>query len=248
MRYDIQEFFKFTGLYPGNITYEVPQLQQIWVYCRGDKNQLAQMIAPTPFTLQDDIFVLGVGDFSKGTGWADASLVLPIIFDGQPGGNYYFEYEDQHASVASGREVWGYPKVLAHIDWTNRPDGIDIKVYDYDTLIFSLKLDYGDGGNATAWEHLALYPQYQVRAVPEIAGSGFAIMDVITRDPSRDYSPHRTLLARAEIDIGKVDLSNNILGAERLQILEILGAEIRIGDYRSTATNGVPQKVRSLLS
>jgi len=247
MHYDIREFFKFSGLYPGNVTYEVPQLQQIWIYCRGERSQLAQMMAPTPFTLQDDIFVIGVGDFSKGTGWADASIVLPILFDGKAGGNYYFEYEDQHASVASGREVWGYSKALAKIDWINRENGIDVKVHDYEQLVFSFTLDYEDDLDCSNWAHLALYPQYQVRAVPEIAGPSFAILDVVTRDPSLDYTPHRTLLARAKVEMGKVDLTNNILGGEKLKLLEILGAEVRIGDYRSTLAHGVPQRVRSLL-
>jgi len=247
MTYDINSFFKFTGLYPGNNTYEVPGLHQLWVFCRGNKQQLEQMIAPTPFGLQDDIFVLGVGDFSKGTGWSDASLLLPVVFEGRRGANYYFEYEDQHASVASGREVWGYPKALAHIDWSENEQGVRTRVRDYDTDVFSVSIEYDDSVDASKWSHIEIYPQFQVRAVPETAGSGFSIFDVVTRDPSRDYTAHRTLLGRASVEIGKVDLANGILGGNKLEIVEALGAEMRIGDYRSTMENGVPRVVRSFL-
>ncbi len=247
MTYDIRSFFKFTGVLPGDVTYAVPELHQFWVFCRGDKEQMARMIAPTPFGLQDDIFVIGVGDFSKGTGWADACLLMPVTFDGAPGGNYYFEYEDQHASVASGREVWGYPKALAKIDWKEDDKGVRVRVHDYDTEVFSVAIDYDDTVDASQWSHLSIYPQYQVRAVPEVAGSGFSIFDVVTRDPSRDYTPHRTILGRASVDIGKVDLANGILGGEKLIIRDVLGAEMRIGDYKSTAENGVPKVVRSFV-
>lgn len=247
MTYDIKTFFKYTGVIPGNGTYEVDDLHQLWVFCRGDRAQLEKMVGYTPFELQDDIFVLGVGDFAKGTGWADASLVMPITFEGRAGGNYYFEYEDQHASVASGREVWGYPKALAHIDWDESETGVRTRVYDYDTEVFSIEVEYDDAVDDSAWRHLEIYPQYQVRSAPQLRGDSFDLFEVVSRDPSVDYTPKQRLLGRAKVEIGKIDIANGILEGEPLRIVEVLGAEMRIGDYKSTPENGVPHVVKKLI-
>lgn len=247
MTYDIASFKKFTGSMPGNSTYEVRDLRQLWVFCRGDREQLERLASYTPFELQSDVFVLGVADFSSGPGWFDASLVLPVTFEGRPGGTYFFEYEDQHDSVAMGREAWGYPKALARVEWREDVGGISTRVYDYDTEVFSVEVDFDETVDDSGWRDLAIYPQYQVRAVPQQAGPSFESLDVLTRDPSRDWVAKERLFGRAEVRIGQVDIANGILGGDRLEVVEVLGAELRVGDYFSTAENGVPRKVASLL-
>ncbi|WP_162903759.1 acetoacetate decarboxylase family protein [Leucobacter sp. wl10] len=247
MAYRIESFKRFTGSMPGNSTYEVRDLRQLWVFCRGDRDQLARLASYTPFEPRSDVFVLGVADFSSGPGWFDASLVLPVTFRGEVGGSYFFEYEDQHDSVAMGREAWGYPKALARVEWQEDAHGISTRVYDYDTDVFSIEVDFDSTVDDSAWRHLAIYPQYQVRAVPQQAGSSFDSLDVLSRDPSRDWVAKDRLLGRAEVKIGRLDLTNGILDGERLEVVEVLGAELCIGDYYSTAENGVPRKIASLL-
>lgn len=247
MTYDMAAFARFTGMMPGDSTYAVTDLRQLWVYCRGDRAQLERLAGYTPFALQSDLFVLGVADFSSGPGWADASVILPISFDGRPGGTYFFEYEDQHSSVAMGREAWGYPKALALVEWEEDAAGIRTRVRDYDTEVFSIEVDFDGTVDDSAWAGIRLYPQFQVRAVPEQAGPGFESLDVITRDPSVDYVPKDRMLGRARVSIGKVDIANDLLRGEQLRLLEVLGAELLVGDYRSTPENGVPRVVAGLL-
>lgn len=247
MSYDIDAFQRYTGLMPGDSTYAVDDLRQLWVFCRGDRAQLEKMAGYTPFTLQDDIFVLGVGDFSSGPGWADASIVLPIVHEGVPGGTFFYEYEDQHTSVAMGRETWGYPKAYTRIECHESETEFTARVSDYDTEVFSVRFTPDDSIEDAAWRHIEIYPQMQVRAVPQPAGPGFDILDVVSRDPSRDYVPRERRLGRAEVEIGTVDIANGLLQGEPLRVVEVLGAELRIGDYRSTAANGVPRIVTDLL-
>ncbi len=248
MSYDIARFATFTGMMPGDATYDVNDLRQLWVYCRGDREQLEELASYTPFELQGDIFVIGVADFSSGPGWVDASVILPIVFDGRAGGTYFFEYEDQHASVAMGREAWGYPKALAKVEWVEDADGIRTRVDDYDANVFSIEVDLDGSVDPSAWDGVRIYPQFQVRAVPEQAGSGFESLEVITRDPSADYVAKERRLGRARVSIGRVDIANGILRGEALRVLEVLGAELLVGDYHSTAANGVPRVVADLLT
>ncbi|MGP9722476.1 acetoacetate decarboxylase family protein [Corynebacterium sp. AOP40-9SA-29] len=247
MSYQINNLLTYTGMMPGNSTYSVKDLHQLWVYCRGDRAQLERLSGFLPFELQDDIFILGVGDFSDGPGWADASIILPITFNGEKGGTYYFEYEDQHASVAMGRETWGYPKAFARVEYAETTEGIHAEVTDYDTEVFSVDVTFDDSVRDEKWDHLAIYPQYQVRGVPQKNGSSFDILDVVSRDPSVDYIPKSRRLGQAKVTIGKVDIANNILDGEKLEVLEVLGAELQIGDYHSTTANGIPHVVESLI-
>lgn len=247
MTYDLARFSRFTGMIPGNSTYRVDGIRQLWIYCRGDRHQLEHLVGHLPFELQDDIVVLGAADFSSGPGWTDASVVLPITFEGRAGGTYCFEYEDQHTSVAMGRETWGYPKALARMTWTEDESGIHVRVADYDTEVFGADVVLDDAVDDSAWSHVSLYPQYQVRAVPQKNGPGFDSVDVVSRDPSVDEVVHRRLLGRARVSIGTVDIANRILGGRRLDLVDVLGAELRISDYRSTAENGVPRTVKHLI-
>ncbi|UYG16040.1 acetoacetate decarboxylase family protein [Brachybacterium huguangmaarense] len=238
---------RFTGMMPGDTTYEVDGLRQLWIYCRGDRDQLEHLVGHLPFGLQDDVFVLGMADFSAGPGWTDASVVLPITFEGRRGGTYCFEYEDQHTSVAMGREAWGYPKALARMTWDEDASGLHVRVDDYDTEVFEADVVLDDAVDDAAWSHLSIYPQYQVRAVPQKNGPGFDSMEVVSRDPSVDEIVQERHLGRARVDIGTVDIANRILGGRRLEVVDVLGAELRVSDYRSTSENGVPRTVQRLV-
>ena len=241
MTYDIRQFAKYTGLMPGNSTYEVEDLEQLWVYCRGNAAQLQRLVSYLPFELQDDVFVLGVSDFTSGPGWMDASVQLPIVFEGKRGGTYLFEYEDQHASVAMGREAWGYPKAFARVDMLRIDNRVSARVKDYETPVFGIEATLDDSVDSSLWGHLDLYPQIQVRAVPQKNGPDFDSFDVISRDPSIDYVDKVRRTGRADVTIGQIDIANGILGGEPLEVVEVLGTELLRGDYRSTPENGVPR-------
>ncbi|MGO3226126.1 MAG: acetoacetate decarboxylase family protein [Agrococcus casei] len=247
MTYDIRRFAEYTGQMPGDSTYEVENLEQLWVYCRGNSTQLQHLVGYLPFELQDDVFVLGVGDYSTGPGWMDASVLLPVAFEGQTGGTYLFEYEDQHASVAMGREAWGYPKAFARVDMLRVDNRVSARVKDYDQHVFGVEATLDNSVDDSAWSHLSLYPQFQVRAVPEKNGPGFDSFDVVSRDPSVDYVAKSRRTGTADVSIGRIDIANGILGGEPLEVVTVLGAELLVGDYKSTAANGVPRVVKSFL-
>ncbi|MGB4778484.1 acetoacetate decarboxylase family protein [Microbacterium sp.] len=177
----------------------------------------------------------------------DAAVVLPVSFEGQMGGTFFYEYEDNHLSVSMGREAWGYPKAYAKCDMIQTEKGVRARVWDYETNVFSVDVTFCDTVDDGAWADVQLYPQLQTRFATQLAGPGFSLLEVVSRDPSVDYVAKQRFVGRAEVEIGRLDLTNRILDGGGFEIKEVLGAELRIGDYRSTPENGVPKVVRKLV-
>lgn len=74
----------------------------------------------------------GFGDYTE------SGQVIPVTLDGVAGGYVHAMYLDDHPPIAAGRELWGFPKKLAHPELH----------VDIDTLIGTL--DYGPVRIATA--------------------------------------------------------------------------------------------------
>ena len=67
----------------------------------------------------------GFGDYTE------SGQVIPVTFQGKPGGYVHSMFLDDEAPIAAGREIWGFPKKLANVSF---------KV-ETDTLLGTL--DYG---------------------------------------------------------------------------------------------------------
>ena len=67
----------------------------------------------------------GFGDYTE------SGQVIPITYNGKPGGYVHSMFLDDEAPIAGGREIWGFPKKLANVSF---------KV-ETDTLVGTL--DYG---------------------------------------------------------------------------------------------------------
>lgn len=248
--YDPDAFFDFLGFGPVK-TYACDDLRTLAVYCRGRRDQLEALLEPTPFTLADDRFVVSVADFANiraltgrpSHAYFDAAIVLPVECDGERGGNYYYEWEDSHISVASGRELWGYPKHYAKISLDDTEQGLHAKTWLYEQTAFEIDVTFDDTVTGEAWKDVRMSPHFQVRAVPEVNGPHFSSFEVISRNPGLDFTLHSRRYGRAEVTLGP----EVTVGGEPLEILEVLGAEYSIGDYISGQENGIPRVVASLV-
>ena len=73
----------------------------------------------------------GFGDYTE------SGQVIPVIYEGKPGGYVHSMYLGCHPPIAAGREIWGFPKKLGY-------PNLEI---DSDTLLGTL--DYGQVRVAT---------------------------------------------------------------------------------------------------
>ncbi|WP_366552679.1 acetoacetate decarboxylase family protein [Aquibaculum sediminis] len=243
--YNINEYFKFLGYYPSDYTPICKNMRTLTVYVRGDRKQLDQLLEPTPFVLNDDRFVVSIADFRNQSHFSffDAAVLLPVRFGEVEGSTYYFEYEDDHQTVASGREKWGYPKQFAHISLDDDAGGARGSVTLGGETIFRVAVDFDEQTDKGAWQGYKTYPHLQARAISEIYGPSFSQFDIISRDTSKDYELLETRIGRASVEFsGAIGI-----GGQNLTIVEVLGGEYAVGNFASTRENGRARVIDSLV-
>ena len=99
---------------------------------RTDPQALARVI-PAPLQPADPIVkyeFINMPDSSGLGSYTESGQVLPVTFKGQPGGFTHAMYLDSEAGIASGRELLGFPKVLAQPKLEVRNDAL-VGTLDY---------------------------------------------------------------------------------------------------------------------
>ncbi len=108
----------------------------------------------------------GFGDYTE------SGQVIPVTFEGQPGGYVHAMYLDDEAPIAGGRELWGFPKKLA----------APSMVVEKDTLVGVLKYGSVEVAIATmGYKHHVLDPapihaaltsaNFLLKIVPHVDGT-----------------------------------------------------------------------------
>ena len=83
---------------------------------RTDPDALRAVI-PAPLEMADPIVKFEFIRMPDSTGFGDyteSGQVIPVSFRGQKGGYVHSMYLNDHAPIAAGRELWGFPKKLAY--------------------------------------------------------------------------------------------------------------------------------------
>jgi acetoacetate decarboxylase len=132
-------------------------------------------VVPEPLEVVEPIVKYEFIRMPDSTGFGDyteSGQVIPVRFDGKPGGYVHAMYLNDEAPIAGGRELWGFPKKLA-------APSLTVAV---DTLLGTL--DYGSVRVATAtmgYKHHAIDPapvlagllgaNYLLKIIPHVDGS-----------------------------------------------------------------------------
>ena len=129
---------------------------------------------PAPLQITEPIFKYEFIRMPDSTGFGDyteSGQVIPVTFNGVPGGHVDSMYLNDEAPIAGGRELWGFPKKLASPSLT----------VETDTLLGTL--DHGSVRVATAtmgYKHRTLHtdkilagllaPNYLLKIIPHVDG------------------------------------------------------------------------------
>ena len=154
--------------------YRFVNREYLIVTYRTDPDAL-RAVVPEPLEIAEPIVKYEFIRMPDSTGFGDyteSGQVIPVVFDGQPGGYVHSMYLNDEAPIAGGRELWGFPKKLASPSLS----------VEKDTLLGTL--DYGSVRVATAtmgYKHRALdtakvrdsllAPNYLIKIVPHVDGS-----------------------------------------------------------------------------
>jgi acetoacetate decarboxylase len=99
---------------------------------RTDPRALARVV-PAPLRPAEPIVkyeFIKMPDSSGLGSYTESGQVIPVTFEGQPGGYTLAMYLDSEAGIASGRELLGFPKVLAQPRLEVRNDAL-VGTLDY---------------------------------------------------------------------------------------------------------------------
>ncbi|MFG6468420.1 acetoacetate decarboxylase [Roseateles sp. BYS87W] len=141
---------------------------------RTDPDAL-RAVVPEPLQLTEPVVKYEFIRMPDSTGFGDyteSGQVIPVTFDGEPGGYVHAKYLNDEAPIAGGRELWGFPKKLAS----------PRLAVETDTLLGTL--DYGPMRVATAtmgYKHRVLDTEpvrrgllganYLLKIIPHVDGS-----------------------------------------------------------------------------
>ncbi|PMS38705.1 acetoacetate decarboxylase [Trinickia symbiotica] len=141
---------------------------------RTDPDRLREVV-PEPLQINEPLVHYEFIRMRDSTGFGDyteSGQVIPVTFEGKPGGYTLAMYLDDHPPIAGGRELWGFPKKLAFPKLETH----------LDTLMGTL--DYGSMRVATGtmgYKHKDLdiveqsnrlaAPNYLLKIIPHVDGS-----------------------------------------------------------------------------
>src|SRR5699024_9424948 len=101
------------------------------------------------------------------------------------GGYYLFEYEDDDAAVAAGRELWGYPKKLGHMTLEKTGDVIKGTASRRGEKLIEIECDFSQKSKED-FPRLKVFPHLNIHTIPRLDGPGIFSQRIIARDNSPD--------------------------------------------------------------
>lgn len=165
--------------------------------------ELLERVVPKPLEIIDAIVKYEFIRMPNSTGFGDyteSGQVIPVRFNGESGGYTHAMFLDDEPPIAGGRELWGFPKKLAHPSLT----------VEHDTLLGTL--DYGSVRIATGsmgFKHKEIPHEVAARAMHE---PGFLLKII----PHVDGSPRICELVR--YGLGDVQIKGAWTGPAALEL------------------------------
>lgn len=222
------------------VPYECPGNRSLNAICQGDVAILTQYLENTPFTLASDRFLVYVSDFTncRKAPFMDAGIVIPVRFGEREGGYFLFEYEDNDAAIAAGRDLWGYPKKFGAIELTEHEDGATANVARHGIPLISIECRF-DGVET---EPLKTTPHLNIHIQPAPDGT-ILNKRVIARDTSSDFRMTSCRWGSANVKLGALHTDPlSPLGPVR-----VLAANYVVGDFFATEQNGWGKTIADLI-
>jgi acetoacetate decarboxylase len=108
--------------------------------------------------------------------FSESALLVQCMFDNPETGEdevgVYFAhvYVDTDVAVASGREIWGYPRKLADIEMKWKGDTLEARTVRDGNQLFYSKCTFDEEG-----EWIDSGPNVNVKMIPSVTGEGFDV-------------------------------------------------------------------------
>lgn len=121
------------------------------------KPEVIKRLVPSPLmAYAGDIMIISVAFHNIESAYIDKKmqmsdykyhemyLTIPVMFNGKPGGFMPILYLDKVDPIILGREIWGFPKFFADIDFQKNEKTASARVSKDGELIIAIELELGD--------------------------------------------------------------------------------------------------------
>jgi acetoacetate decarboxylase len=141
---------------------------------RTDPEALRAVI-PEPLEMTDPIVKFEFIRMPDSTGFGDyteSGQVIPVSFRGERGGYVHSMYLNDHAPIAGGRELWGFPKKLAFPELKVVQDTLGgvLRYGPVPVAVATMGYKHVTLDNAAIHQSL-LEPGYLLKIIPHVDGS-----------------------------------------------------------------------------
>ncbi len=143
----------------------------IQILCRAPKGAIQRALArPLEQNGDEDLFVLQMGwsPDCEGFNVHEIQINAPVKWKDSIGSTTLIEYIDSDMGLIAGREIWGWPKKMADIVWTETDNGWTVECYKQRDQggIPLMKVEYIIDGSNPSVEWPAMMPTYLVKRIP----------------------------------------------------------------------------------
>ena len=143
----------------------------IQILCQAPKGAIARALARPLETVGDaDRFVLLMGWSPNCEGYNvhEIAINAPVKWKGGSGNTTLIEYIDSGMGLITGREVWGWPKKMADITWTQTTTGwtITVNAMKDQNSIPLMKVEYKISTSTPEVKWPDMGPTYLVKRIP----------------------------------------------------------------------------------
>ena len=194
---------------------------------RTDPNALREVI-PEPLEMTEPVVKFEFIRMPDSTGFGDyteSGQVIPVSFQGQRGGYVHSMYLNDHAPIAGGRELWGFPKKLAFPELRVEQDTLGgvLRYGPVPVAVATMGYKHRTLDNAEIHKSL-LEPGYLLKIIPHVDGSQ-RVCELV-----RYYLEDVTVKGAWSGPAGLELFHHALAPVAELPVLEVLGAVHIVSD------------------
>ena len=215
------------------VPYESKDYVSLYAVVEVNEEELRRIISFTPYEYVSNKAIISITDFSKcnKVSYMDTAIVIPVKFEGREGGYYIYEYENNDAAIAAGRELWGYPKKYANITLTEDNGMFIGKVVKNGQMFIELTGQKTE--DLPPVDEPKTSPHLLIKTIAHPSGET-SIRQIIERDTNPDF----VLKEKLQVDVKVHIQSTEREPLDLLKPVKILGGGLIKGDFYATEENG----------
>ncbi|TQF00188.1 MAG: hypothetical protein FKY71_04575 [Spiribacter salinus] len=210
------------------LPYAYRGVRKVSVFCRCDAEALDRFLPPELERVSDvcEIFVMRAPDAGPLGSYDEAGLVIPVCYGDTVGAHVSLEYVTTDDSLCAGREIWGYPKKLATVDFEESADHqVDACVSRRDQSLIRVRFTPSGG----EFEKPAMQPRLQIKTFARADGQGHDFYQVV-HNQVQDINLRERYPGKADLELD----GNDQDPLHRLSVQEVIGAELTVFDFLLT--------------